>query len=72
MGASCAAELLAQLRILNGRPLAAAHLLGAVDLLRASAFDESYRTAQFCAPGRQRSDRALRGALSVGLSTMTK
>ncbi|MFG3347506.1 hypothetical protein ACGF1Z_20855 [Streptomyces sp. NPDC048018] len=63
-GAACAAELLAQMRILRGRPRTAAHLLGAVDLLRADAFDDGYRPAEFCAPGRARSETALRDRLS--------
>ncbi|MEU4268116.1 hypothetical protein [Streptomyces sp. NPDC026092] len=63
VGATCAAELVARLRILRGRPRDAAHLLGAVDLLRTSAFDDSYSAAQFCAPARRRSDSALREAL---------
>ncbi|MDT9693049.1 hypothetical protein Q5762_32950 [Streptomyces sp. P9(2023)] len=63
MGATCAAELVARLRILSGRPKDAAHLLGAVDRLRASAFDGTYRAAQFRAPARRHSDHALRDAL---------
>ncbi|MFE5294967.1 hypothetical protein [Streptomyces sp. NPDC056632] len=63
-GAACAAELLAQMRILRGRPRIAAHLLGAVDLLRSDAFDDGYRPAEFCAPGRARSETALRDRLS--------
>ncbi|MFJ3584733.1 tetratricopeptide repeat protein [Streptomyces sp. NPDC090127] len=63
VGAACAAELVARLRIGSGRPRNAAHLLGAVDLLRASAFDDSYRVAQFCVPTRRHSDGALREAL---------
>ncbi|MEU9701444.1 tetratricopeptide repeat protein [Streptomyces sp. NPDC047981] len=63
VGATCAAELVARLRILAGRPKEAAHLLGAVDLLRRSAFDDSYRAAPFCAPARRHSDSALREAL---------
>ncbi|MFJ9807682.1 hypothetical protein ACIRTB_05590 [Streptomyces sp. NPDC101158] len=63
-GAACAAELLAQMRILRGRPRTAAHLLGAVDLLRSDAFEDGYRPAEFCAPGRARSETALRDRLS--------
>lgn len=66
VGATCAAELVARLRIMSGRPTEAAHLLGAVDLLRAATFDDSYRAAQFCVPARSRSDRALRAALPAG------
>ncbi|MFI8963502.1 hypothetical protein ACIGO8_15475 [Streptomyces sp. NPDC053493] len=65
-GAACAAELLAQMRILRGRPAAAAHLLGAVDLLRSTAFETGYEPAHFCAPARERSETALRGYLSAG------
>ncbi|MFC7932623.1 tetratricopeptide repeat protein [Streptomyces cinereoruber] len=62
-GASCAAELLAELRIATGRPVAAAHLLGAVDVLRTSAFGDAYRPAASAATARRRSERALREAL---------
>ncbi|MFI8824471.1 hypothetical protein [Streptomyces sp. NPDC053431] len=65
-GAACAAELLAQMRILRGRAMTAAHLLGAVDLLRSDTFDDGYRPADFCAPGRARSETALRDRLSDG------
>ncbi|MEU8758616.1 hypothetical protein [Streptomyces sp. NPDC048659] len=65
-GAACAAELLARMRILRGRPTAAARLLGAVDLLRSSAFEDGYRPARFCAPSRERSESALRDHLSDG------
>ncbi|MET9349623.1 tetratricopeptide repeat protein [Streptomyces termitum] len=63
VGAACAAELLARLRLLDGRPDRAAHLLGAVDLLRASVFDASYRPGRFCVLARERSEEALRGLL---------
>lgn len=63
VGASCAAELLAQMRLLDGRPDLAAHLLGAVDLLRTSVFDTSYRPARYCTVARARSDEALRALL---------
>ncbi|MFC9342716.1 tetratricopeptide repeat protein [Streptomyces sp. NPDC057021] len=59
-GAAGAAELLAQVRVSAGRRDAAAHLLGAVDLLRTSVFDTSYRPAEFCVVTRARSERALR------------
>ncbi|MGW0119009.1 tetratricopeptide repeat protein [Streptomyces sp. NPDC003327] len=62
-GAACAAELLAQLRVLDGQHASAAHLLGAVDLLRTSVFDASYRPAAYCAVVRGRSESALRGLL---------
>ncbi|MEV7276892.1 tetratricopeptide repeat protein [Streptomyces sp. NPDC093111] len=65
-GAACAAELLAQMRILRGRPTTAAHLLGAVDLLRSSTFEDGYRPAHFCSPSRERSESALREHLSAG------
>lgn len=65
-GATAAAELLAQMRILRGRPTTAAHLLGAVDLLRSSAFDDGYRPARYCSPARERSESALRDHLSDG------
>ncbi|MFE5730609.1 tetratricopeptide repeat protein [Streptomyces sp. NPDC056528] len=64
-GASCAAELLAELRIRTGRPVAAAHVLGAVDVLRSSVFGEEYRPAASSAAARRRSDRALREALGT-------
>ncbi|MFD3532715.1 tetratricopeptide repeat protein [Streptomyces sp. NPDC058664] len=63
VGAACAAELLAQLRLLTGRPASAAHLLGAVNLLRTSVFDVSYRPAEYWARTRDRSETALRGLL---------
>ncbi|MFD6345403.1 tetratricopeptide repeat protein [Streptomyces roseolus] len=63
VGAACAAELLARVRLLDGRPDRAAHLLGAVDLLRTSAFDTSYRPGHYCAVSRARSDEALRSLL---------
>ncbi|WP_234352049.1 MULTISPECIES: tetratricopeptide repeat protein [unclassified Streptomyces] len=62
-GASCAAELLAELRITTGRPVSAAHLLGAVDVLRTSVFGEEHRPAATAAAARRRSERALRDAL---------
>ncbi|MER8047654.1 tetratricopeptide repeat protein [Streptomyces sp. NPDC094032] len=65
-GATCSAELLAQMRILRGRPTTAAHLLGAVDLLRSSAFEDGYRPSRFCSPSRERSESALRRHLSDG------
>ncbi|MEU7014602.1 tetratricopeptide repeat protein [Streptomyces sp. NPDC046385] len=65
-GAACAAELLAQMRILRGRPTTAAHLLGAVDVLRSSAFEDGYHPAGFCSPSRERSESALREHLSAG------
>ncbi|MFJ6353807.1 hypothetical protein ACIQKB_30740 [Streptomyces sp. NPDC092046] len=65
-GAACAAELLAQMRILRGRPTTAAHLLGAADLLRSSAYEDGYRPARFCSPSRERSESALREHLSAG------
>ncbi|MFD6812380.1 tetratricopeptide repeat protein, partial [Streptomyces anthocyanicus] len=49
--------------LLDGRPDRAAHLLGAVDLLRTSAFDTSYRPGHYCAVSRARSDEALRSLL---------
>ncbi|MYV67702.1 tetratricopeptide repeat protein, partial [Streptomyces sp. SID2131] len=64
-GASCAAELLAELRIMTGRPVSAAHLLGAVDVLRSSVFGEAYRPAASSATARRRSERALREALGA-------
>ncbi len=64
VGAACAAELLAQLRLLTGRPAAAAHLLGAVDLLRTSVFDSSYRPAAYCTTVRDRSETELRRVLA--------
>ncbi|MEV7670918.1 tetratricopeptide repeat protein [Streptomyces sp. NPDC088752] len=64
-GASCAAELLAELRITTGRPVSAAHLLGAVDVLRSSVFGEAYRPAASSATARRRSERALREALGA-------
>ncbi|MBX9424379.1 tetratricopeptide repeat protein [Streptomyces lateritius] len=63
VGAACAAELLAQLRLMTGRAASAAHLLGAVNLLRTSAFDASYRPAEYCVTTRDRSETALRGML---------
>ncbi|WP_405854945.1 tetratricopeptide repeat protein [Streptomyces sp. NBC_00090] len=63
VGASCAAELLAQMRIVSGRPTSGAHLLGAVDLFRSSVFDTSYRPAKYCAIARERSETALRALL---------
>ncbi|MFJ8298289.1 tetratricopeptide repeat protein [Streptomyces sp. NPDC094447] len=62
-GAAGAAELLAQIRLSAGRRDEAAHLLGAVDLLRNSVFDSSYRPAEFCVATRDRSERALRSLL---------
>ncbi|WP_328943938.1 tetratricopeptide repeat protein [Streptomyces sp. NBC_00250] len=62
-GAACAAELLAQMRMSAGRRDAAAHLLGAVDLLRTSVFDTSYRPAEYCAVTRARSETVLRTLL---------
>ncbi|MFF9849506.1 tetratricopeptide repeat protein [Streptomyces litmocidini] len=59
VGAACAAELLAQIRAMDGRRDAAAHLFGAVDLLRTSAFDSSYRPAEYCAVTRARGEAAL-------------
>ncbi|MGW4849710.1 tetratricopeptide repeat protein [Streptomyces sp. NPDC004288] len=59
VGAACAAELLAQMRALEGRRGAAAHLLGAVDLLRTSVFDSSYRPAEYCVVTRVRGEEAL-------------
>ncbi|WP_318208037.1 tetratricopeptide repeat protein [Streptomyces sp. SJL17-1] len=64
-GAAGAAELLAQIRVSAGRRDEAAHLLGAVDLLRTSVFDGSYRPAEFCVATRARSERALRALLDV-------
>ncbi|MGW8763528.1 tetratricopeptide repeat protein [Streptomyces sp. NPDC055815] len=64
VGAACAAELLAQMRAMEGRYDAAAHLLGAVDLLRTSVFDSSYRPAEYCVVTRTRGEEAL-GALLV-------
>ncbi|MFF9147785.1 tetratricopeptide repeat protein [Streptomyces sp. NPDC055051] len=63
VGAACAAELLARIRLLDGRPDRAAHLLGAVDLLRTSVFDTSYRPSRYCAVARARSDAALNALL---------
>ncbi|WP_030747452.1 hypothetical protein [Streptomyces griseus] len=63
VGAACAAELLAQMRLLDGRADRAAHLLGAVDLLRTSVFDTSYRPGKYCAMSRARSEEALRELL---------
>ncbi|WP_282697063.1 tetratricopeptide repeat protein [Streptomyces sp. CC208A] len=63
VGAACAAELLARIRLLAGRPDRAAHLLGAVDLLRASVFDTSYKPGRYCTASRDRSDEALRELL---------
>lgn len=63
VGAACAAELLAQMRALDGRHTSAAHLLGAVDLLRTSVFDTSYRPAAYCAGPRGRGGAALRDLL---------
>lgn len=48
---------------MTGRAASAAHLLGAVNLLRTSAFDASYRPAEYCATTRDRSETALRGML---------
>lgn len=62
-GAAGAAELLAQLRLSAGERDEAAHLLGAVDLLRTSVFDASYRPAEYCVTTRARSERALRALL---------
>lgn len=62
-GAAAAAELLAQIRVSAGRRDAAAHLLGAVDVLRTSVFDMAYRPAEFCAVTRARSESALRTLL---------
>ncbi|WP_225798973.1 tetratricopeptide repeat protein [Streptomyces sp. NK15101] len=59
VGAACAAELLAQMRAMDGQRTAAAHLLGAVDLLRTSVFDASYRPAEYCAVTRTRGEEAL-------------
>ncbi|MFF5392120.1 tetratricopeptide repeat protein [Streptomyces sp. NPDC013012] len=64
-GASCAAELLAELRIATGRPVSAAHLLGAVDVLRSSVFGEAHRPAASSAAARKRSERSLREALGT-------
>ncbi|MEV8586625.1 tetratricopeptide repeat protein [Streptomyces sp. NPDC051180] len=63
VGAACAAEILAQLRAMSGRRTAAAHLLGAVDLLRASVFDSAYRPAEHCAATRRRGEPSLRSLL---------
>ncbi|GGY43546.1 hypothetical protein GCM10010363_25430 [Streptomyces omiyaensis] len=63
VGASCAAELLARIRLLDGSPDRAAHLLGAVDLLRTSVFDTSYEPARYCTAVRSRSDAALSALL---------
>ncbi|MFD4376036.1 tetratricopeptide repeat protein [Streptomyces sp. NPDC058486] len=63
VGAACAAELLAQMRLLDGHPDRAAHLLGAVDLLRTSVFDTAYRPGRYCTVARARSDDALRALL---------
>lgn len=60
VGAACAAELLAQIRALDGCHDEAAHLLGAVDLLRTSVFDSSYRPAEYCVVTRARGEAALR------------
>ncbi|WP_017240154.1 tetratricopeptide repeat protein [Streptomyces sp. SS] len=60
VGAACAAELLAQMRALDGCHDEAAHLLGAVDLLRTSVFDSSYRPAEYCVVTRARGEAALR------------
>ncbi|MEU4063248.1 tetratricopeptide repeat protein [Streptomyces wedmorensis] len=60
VGAACAAELLAQMRALDGHHDEAAHLLGAVDLLRTSVFDSSYRPAEYCVVTRARGEAALR------------
>ncbi|MFE0640076.1 tetratricopeptide repeat protein [Streptomyces sp. NPDC058877] len=62
-GAACAAELLAQMRVMEGKRDSAAHLLGAVDLLRSSVFDESYRPAEHCTVTRNRGETALRSLL---------
>ncbi|MER7537414.1 tetratricopeptide repeat protein [Streptomyces sp. NPDC097704] len=62
VGAACAAELLAQMRAMDGQHDAAAHLLGAVDLLRTSVFDSSYRPSEYCVATRARGEEAL-GAL---------
>ncbi|MEF9883813.1 tetratricopeptide repeat protein [Streptomyces sp. P9-A4] len=59
VGAAAAAELLAQMWSMSGRNDRAAHLLGAVDVLRSSAFDPSYRPAEYCAAIRARIERAL-------------
>lgn len=59
VGAACAAELLAQIRVMDGRHASAAHLLGAVDLLRNSVFDTSYEPAAYCAVPRSRSEQLL-------------
>ncbi|WP_367823347.1 tetratricopeptide repeat protein [Streptomyces sp. LMG1-1-1.1] len=63
VGAACAAELLAQMRALEGQHDVAAHLLGAVDLLRTSVFDSSYRPAEYCMVTRARGEAALRALL---------
>ncbi|MFE0650166.1 tetratricopeptide repeat protein [Streptomyces sp. NPDC059534] len=60
VGAACAAELLAQIRAMSGQRDVAAHLLGAVDLLRSSVFDSSYRPAEYCVVTRNRGEAALR------------
>ncbi|MEU5215091.1 tetratricopeptide repeat protein [Streptomyces sp. NPDC020807] len=65
VGASCAAELLAQMRVMVGRTTSAAHLLGAADLLRASVFDEAYRPAAYCSSTRVRSEAILRDRLGA-------
>ncbi|MFB9438307.1 hypothetical protein [Streptomyces showdoensis] len=65
-GSACSAELLAQMRILRGRPTTAARLLGAVDLMRSTVFEDGYRPAPFCSPSRERSESALREHLSDG------
>ncbi|MEW1696528.1 tetratricopeptide repeat protein [Streptomyces sp. NPDC091278] len=57
VGAAVAAELLAQMRSLGGRKDTAARLLGAVDLLRTSAFEPSYRPARFVEAVRAHRDR---------------
>ncbi|WP_435969261.1 tetratricopeptide repeat protein [Streptomyces sp. Qhu_M48] len=62
-GAAAGAELLAQIRVSAGRRDEAAHLLGAVDLLRSSVFDSSYRPAEHCVATRARSETVLRSLL---------
>ncbi|MFF2775193.1 tetratricopeptide repeat protein [Streptomyces sp. NPDC058052] len=59
VGAACAAELLARIRLLDGRPDRAAHLLGAVDLLRTSVFGDADRPSRSCTVARARGDVAL-------------
>ncbi|MFE5712838.1 tetratricopeptide repeat protein [Streptomyces sp. NPDC056501] len=66
VGAACAAELLAQMRVMVGRMTSAAHLLGAADLLRASVFEETYRPAEYCVTSRDRSERLLRRRFDDG------